>query len=187
MVLSFPGYLLDVAYTKWIVLSESVPRLASGFPETLRHFEIPMILSLARHIPIVVQCSQQPQHSCLRFLFLFWGWWVVRQPSGAETNTHPRLCNPFLYFLIDIREDANIYKEIVCKYFSNSICTVVGEWHHGYFCLGYFLSSTHFVLVTRLAQKVWRRCVLGFSARSLLSCRQLHWSPCEHWPFSFHW
>ena len=24
----------------------------------------------------------------------------------------------------------------------------------------------------------------GFWARSLLSCRKLHWSPCEHWPFS---
>ena len=26
-----------------------------------------------------------------------------------------------------------------------------------------------------------------FCARSLLSCRKLHWSPFEHWPFSFHW
>ena len=27
----------------------------------------------------------------------------------------------------------------------------------------------------------------GFCARSLLSCQKLHWSPFEHWPFSFHW
>ena len=27
---------------------------------------------------------------------------------------------------------------------------------------------------------------VGF-ARSLLSCRKLHWSPFEHCPFSFHW
>ena len=33
------------------------------------------------------------------------------------------------------------------------ICTFVGERHHGYFCLGYFFSSTHFDLVIRLAQK----------------------------------
>ena len=26
-----------------------------------------------------------------------------------------------------------------------------------------------------------------FFAQSLLSCRKLHWSPFEHWPFSFHW
>ena len=25
----------------------------------------------------------------------------------------------------------------------------------------------------------------GFCARSLLSCRKLHWSPFEHWPFFF--
>ena len=30
------------------------------------------------------------------------------------------------------------------------------------FCLGYFSSSTHFVLVTRMAHKVSRQCVLVF-------------------------
>ena len=28
---------------------------------------------------------------------------------------------------------------------------------------------------------------VAFCARSLLSCRKLHWSPFEHCPFSFHW
>ena len=30
------------------------------------------------------------------------------------------------------------------------------------FCLGYFSSSTHFVLVTKMAQKVWRHCDLVY-------------------------
>ena len=47
-----------------------------------------------------------------------------------------------------------------CRYSSNNICTVVEEWTQGYCCLGYFSSSTHSDLVMRLAQKVWRQCVL---------------------------
>ena len=47
--------------------------------------------------------------------------------------------------------------------FSNNICTVVEEWHHGYFCLGYFFSSTHFDLVTLRAQNVWWLWVLVFA------------------------
>ena len=54
---------------------------------------------------------------------------------------------------------------------------IVGEWHQGYFCLGYFVSSTHFDLATALGS--------GFCTRSLLSCRKLHWSPFEHWLFFF--
>ena len=54
------------------------------------------------------------------------------------------------------------------------------------FCLEYFPSSTHFHLVTRLAQKAWRQCS-DFCARSSLSCWKLHWPPFGHWPFSFHW
>ena len=65
------------------------------------------------------------------------------QPHDAGTNTYLRLYIPFQFCRIDTREDANIHKKIACKYPSNSICTVVGEWHHGSFCLGYFLSSTH--------------------------------------------
>ena len=64
---------------------------------------------------------------------------------------------------IDTREDGNIHKAISCKFLSNNICTVVEEWHHDYFCLGYFFSSTHFELVTLKAQKVWRQCVLVFA------------------------
>ena len=53
-------------------------------------------------------------------------------------------------------------KAIAYMYLSNNICTVVEEWTHGYFFLGYFSSSTHFDLVIRLAQKAWRQCVLVF-------------------------
>ena len=39
---------------------------------------------------------------------------------------------------------------------------VIEEWTHGHFCLGYFSSSTHFDLVTGMAQRVWRHCGLVF-------------------------
>ena len=46
--------------------------------------------------------------------------------------------------------------------FLTQICTVVEDWHHGYFCLGYFFSSTHFNLVTLMSLKALRQCVLVF-------------------------
>ena len=41
----------------------------------------------------------------------------------------------------------NVHKSIAYKYLSNNVCTIVEEWIHGYFCLGYFSSSTHSDLV----------------------------------------
>ena len=52
---------------------------------------------------------------------------------------------------------------IACKNLSNNIHPVVEEWTHGYCCLGYCSSSTHFDLVKELARKVWRQCVLVFA------------------------
>ena len=88
---------------------------------------------------------------------------IVHQPHDAGTNTYPKLCTSFLFCRIDTQVDANIHKAIACKYLSDNICKVVGEWHYGYFCLGYFFSSTHFDLVTLRAQKVWRLWVLVFA------------------------
>ena len=73
------------------------------------------------------------------------------------------LVSRFIFKRIGTRADANIHKTFACKYLSNNICTVVEEWTNGYFCLGYFSSSTHFDLVIRLTQKVWRQCVLVFA------------------------
>ena len=53
------------------------------------------------------------------------------------------------------------------------ICTVVEEWRRGYFCHGYFSSSTHFDLVTRMARKVWRH-----SVSVLLHDRHSHAGNC---------
>ena len=66
--------------------------------------------------------------------------------------------HPVSFFQIGTREDANIHIAFAYRYLSNDICTVVEEWTHGYFCLGYFSSSTHFDLVIRLG----RQCVLVF-------------------------
>ena len=80
-----------------------------------------------------------------------------------EQTLIPCFAARFCFETMDTRKDANIHKAIACKYLSNDICTVVEEWHHGYFCLGYFFSSTHFDFVTLMAQKVWRLGVLVFA------------------------
>ena len=61
----------------------------------------------------------------------------------------------------------------------------VEEWTHGYFCLRYFSSSTHFDLVMRLAQKVWRQCALvfardlGFRGGNCIGLRHKHRGPSQ--------
>ena len=112
--------------------------------------------------------SQEPQHSCPRFL-VFLGTssfsafhLVVHRPCNAATDTCRQPYNPFHFERIGTRADAHIHKAFAYKYLSDNICTVVAEWTHGYFCLGYFFSSTRFDPVTRLAQKELRQCVLVF-------------------------
>ena len=80
-----------------------------------------------------------------------------------EQTLIPGFTTRFTFFRIGTQEDAKIHKAIAWKYLSNNTSTVVGEWHHGYFCLGgHFFSSTHYDLVTRMTQKVWRHCGLVF-------------------------
>ena len=55
-----------------------------------------------------------------------------------------------------------------------------------------FASDTPFFLNTPLSRVIdgsegVAAFGVGFCARSSLSCRKLHLSPFEHWPFSFHW
>ena len=121
------------------------------------------------HLNLVIHFSQQPQHSCHRFLFVlesssFWAFsLVVHQPCNAENRHLSQALQPIFLSRIGTQADANIHKTFACKYLSNNICKfVVEEWTHGYFCLGYFSSSTHFDLVIRLAQKAWRQCVLVY-------------------------
>ena len=72
--------------------------------------------------------------------------------------------NPFHFYKLALGPGANIHKTFAFKYPSNNICTVVEDnGPDGYFCLGYFSSSTHFDLVMHLAQKTWRQCVLVFA------------------------
>ena len=171
MVPSFPGYSLDVAYTLWMLPFELVPRQsASGFPEAgLPLWESNASESCVTQHPIVAHFSQSPQQSCHRFLFLFGNSSLALSFLFGCSSTlwcgkrhlSPFL-QPFLFCRICTRADANIHKAFVCKYSSNNIYTVVGEWHHGYLCLGYFSSPTQFDLVTRMAQKGWRQCDLVF-------------------------
>ena len=68
----------------------------------------------------------------------------------------------FFGYRIGTRADANIHKTFACRYLSNYFCTVVEEWHHGYFCLGYF---THRPLNTVGSEGVAAVCS-GFCAQS---------------------
>ena len=123
--------------------------------------------NLVIHNPIVIHFSQQPQHSCRRFLFFLGccsfsaSYLVVHQPCNAETDTCLQPYNPFHFYRVGTLADAFTHKAFACRYFSNNICTVVEEWTHGYLSLGYFFHDT-FRHVTRMAQKVWRHCVLFF-------------------------
>ena len=81
-----------------------------------------MFPSLARRNPIVGMVD----------LFRLFVWLLVNLMMREQTlipGFTARFCK------IDTREDANIHKAISCKYPSNNICTVVGEWHHGYLLL----------------------------------------------------
>ena len=108
---------------------------------------------------------------------------VVHQPCNAETNACLQPYNPFHFYKIGTRADANIHKAIACRYLSNLICTVVGEWTHDYFCLGYF--DTRRPVDTVGSEGVAALCS-GSCARDRYchagNCTGL---TCEHWPFSF--
>ena len=134
-----------------------------------------MHLNLVIHNPIVIHFSQWPQRSCHRFLFFLGSgsfsafYLVVHQPCFALTDTCLQPYNPFLFFIELALGRTNIHKTFACRHLLNNTCTVVEEWTHGYFCLGYFSSSTQFDLVLRLPQKAWRQCVLDLCARSWAS------------------
>ena len=112
---------------------------------------------------------------------------VVHHSCDAGTNTYPWLCSQFLFCQIDTREDANIDKANACEYLSNSICTVVKEWHHGYFCFGDFSVLDTLLPRDAVGPEGVAEVCSGFCARSWVSWRKLQRSPGEHWPFSFHW
>ena len=193
MHLSFP----DTRVT-WGRLCESYP--LNLFQDFLHRVSPKLFCSLRTSAP--EPCETQPNCgtlftiataflSSLSFLFgvallgLFI-WLFINRLMRKQTLVSS-LNNPFHFYRIGTRSDANIHKAFACRYLSNNICTVVEEWTHGHFCLGYFSSSTH----TSTSWYGWlRRCcgiVVWFFTWSLLSCRKLHRSPCEHWPFSFHW
>ena len=107
---------------------------------------------------------------------------VVHQPHDAGTNTFTLLCTPFLYCKIDTRE---MKKVIACKYPSN-------QYLHGCRRMAPWLLLTWTLLLfdtlrpreedgSEAVAALWS----GLWARSLLSCRKLHWSPFEHSAFFF--
>ena len=140
-----------------------------------------------------IQMSQQPLHFCRRFPFFFGN---GRSCSAfvrlfvslmmREQTLIPCFTSQFVFERINIREMPTL-KAISCKNLSNSICTVVEEWIPGLLLplILLFLDTLRPRVIDRSEEcgGIWCR----FCARSLLSCQKLHWSPFEHWPFSFHW
>ena len=152
--------------------SELVPRLcASGFPETF-YLEKRVLLNLVIHNPIVKHFSQEPQHSCRRFLFFldacsfsaFFFWLFINLFRRKQTLLFS-LTTTFIFNRIGTRGGCQYSQgDPRANTFQMISGTVVEEWQPLVtFCLGYFSSSTHFDLVIRLAQKVWRHCVLVFA------------------------
>ena len=169
--LSFAARFTEAFSSSWIGMA------------SLTILSIRVHLNLVIHNPMKIHFSQSNSILVIALAFEL----VVHQPWISETDTCLQPYNPFHFQRSDTRADANIHKTFAYKYLSNNICTVVEEWTHGFFCLGYFFFSAHFDLVIRLAQKAWRQCALVFCARSWVSWRKLHRYPCEQWPFSFHW
>ena len=125
--------------------------------------------------------------SVLRVEALFWAsHLVVLQPSGAGTDTCPLLCIPVQFYRIDIREDAQNSQgdlvQVPFKYYLHGCRRILPDWLLPLTLL--FLDA----LLPRVIDGSEDGTALGVAfARSLLSCRKLHWSPFEHWTFSFHW
>ena len=134
-----------------------------------------MLPSLARHNPMVVHFSKctTALYSSLSLLLLEWAFfgffvWLFTKPHDAGTYIHlSGFATRFCFVKLTLGRMQIFRKRWRANAFSNYICRVVKEWHHGYFRHGYFFSSTHFDLVTSRALK--RLCVLFFCARSLLS------------------
>ena len=60
---------------------------------------------------------------------------------GVDFARSSLRCRKNCFMKIGTGADASAHNAISCKYLCNNICTVVGEWHHGYFCLGYFFDT----------------------------------------------
>ena len=118
----------------------------------------------------MIHFSQRHQHSCHRFLFFLGGsssFWalnlVVHQPCNAE-NRHLSPASQPISFLMTWHSVGRQYSQDVrVQVPLKQYLHVCRRWTYGYFCLGYFSSSTHFDLAIRLAQKVWRQWVLVFA------------------------
>ena len=104
-----------------------------------------------------------------------------------EETLIPGFTSRFCFVKLTLGMPIFTRRSIPCKYSSKNICTVVDEWHHGYFSLGYFLFFDTLRPRDKDGSEGVAAVCSGFWARSLLSCRKLHWSPFEQWPFSFHW
>ena len=127
-----------------------------------------MLPSLARRNPAVVQFSQQPQHFCRRFLFFcgnsaflwLFVWLFINLMMREQTlipGSAPRFCFVKLTFgsmpIFTRRSRASTLQIISARLSENgTMVTFASDTS----------SSTHFDLVTRMAQKAWRHCGLVF-------------------------
>ena len=114
--------------------------------------------------------SQQPQHSCHRVLLGAFDL-VVHHSCNAETDTCLQPCNPFQFYRIGTRADANIHKEVS-----------ITLYLHGCRRMDPRLLLPRIPLsldTLRPRERVPAVCS-GYCARFWFSWRKLHRSPCEH-------
>ena len=121
----------------------------------------------------------------VEFLWLFV--WLFINLMMREQTLISGFASRFCFVKLTLGRMPIFHKAIACRCPSNKICTVVGEWHHGCLRLGYFFSSTHFDLVTRMARKVWRHCGLVFGHDRYSHAGNCIGLPSNTALFSFHW
>ena len=99
--------------------------------------------------------------SCVGIVAFLWMFvWLFINLVMREQTLIPNFAFRFCFVKLTLGRMPIFTRRSRASTFQIISARFVGEWHHGYFCLGYFFSSTHFDLVIRLAQKVRRHCGL---------------------------
>ena len=170
----------------WIVPVDLIPKLvASLFANTSFFSEVLTARSLARHNPIEAQFSQQLQHSCRRYFRLK----ALFSASYLVVLQHLQCGNR------SALQPHSVFREL-----TSGRMPILTTWYRTttFQKASARLSKNSASLTSASGASSSRRTStscheggapfgVGFGARSSLSCRKLHWSPFEHWSFSFHW
>ena len=153
-----------------------------------------MLPSLARRNPIVVNFHNShcilvvAFSSCVGIVAFLWLFdWLFINLVMREQSLITGFAARFCFVKLTLGRMPIFTRRSRASTPSNTSCTVVGEWHHGYFLPWILLFFDTLLLRKRAGSEGVAAVCSRFWARSLLLCRNLQRSPCEQWLFSFHW